>query len=335
MTLVATAKKLLGQPKPDPHDAHYTCRELDAEAPGAHVELISQLLVKSVSLTPPINWPRVWDIADHAWSWLGERVGPVWDAYENIEADDILRLEWYGKIAKQGKAFARPWLERGRARKLEPRRTNGKISKKIYEAKLDRLLGNAPKVVASRVTPSDPKQGYCFEAYVAAVLKASLVAAKTLELPVPITRIHLAGLDDDITVHFLAFEGSGDSVVARLPKLATRIPKTGDHADPVLRAFNKRHGLVGDPSAPSWGNAYEPPTAILIEELLAVVEAVGKTVKRARGCELCVGDGDNTWQRSDKFGAGAKRRMKRLEPAVRDDLLRLCFETPAKRAAYS
>jgi len=294
------------------------------------------LLMKVVSLTPPIDWTYIWAGAESAYRWLGEGAAPVWDAYDAIEMNDDLRVAWYAKISRQARVFARPWLERARDRKLHPRRSNGKMSKTVYQAKIDKLLGKAPKNVVSTLPPTDPAQGYRFEAYVAAVRDASLAAVKQLRLPEPITRIHLAGMDDDITVQFLAFEGrSGESVVTKLPKLATRIPRTGDHRDPVLRAFIKHHGLRGDPSAPSWNNAYDVPTAILIEELLAVVEAMGKTVRRARGCELCVGDGDNRWQRSDKLGAEAKRRLERLEPTVRDDLLRVCFETPAKRAAYT
>jgi hypothetical protein len=68
--------------------------------------------------------------------------------------------------------------------------------------------------------------------------------------------------------------------------------------------------------------------------LTKTVEAIGKTVRRAKGCELCVGDGDNQWRRSDAFGRQAKAHLENLEPAVREDLLRLCFETPAKRRAY-
>jgi len=335
MSAVPVAKKLLAQRKPNSRAAYDACRDLHAAAPGIHVDLIAGLLLKIVSLTPAIDWTYIWAGAAHAYAWLGERAAPVWDAYEAIETNDSLRVAWYAEISKQAKAFARPWLERARDRKLDPSRTNGKMSKTVYQAKIDKLLGKAPRIIASPVPPTDPAQGYRFEAYVTAVRKASLAATKALSLPEPVTRIHLAGMEDDITVRFLAFEGTGAPVVAKLPKLATKIPRTGDHGDPVLRAFNKRHGLVGDPSAPSWRDAYDPPTAILFEELLAVVEAVGKTVERARGCELCVGDGDNRWQRSDKLGAEAKRRMKRLDPAVREDLLRLCFETPAKRAAYT
>ncbi|HEY0254087.1 MAG TPA: hypothetical protein VGC41_21310 [Kofleriaceae bacterium] len=47
----------------------------------------------------------------------------------------------HARIAKQGGAVARPWLEKGRERKLGPERTNRKLSKQVYEAKLDALLG--------------------------------------------------------------------------------------------------------------------------------------------------------------------------------------------------
>jgi hypothetical protein len=333
MTAVTNAKKLLAKSKVLAHPAYYTARDLDAAAHGKHDDLIEKLLVRGL-VGPPYDWTMMYEIANDAWKFLGERAGTVWTAYEKVQTDDILRLEWYGTIAKQGKAFARPWLEKGRARKLDPQQTSGTLSKKVYEAKLDALLGKRSKSAPEAIAPSNPKLGYRFEAYTSAVLKAAVAAMKKVTLPEPISRIHLARMDDDITVHFIAFEGTGDPVVVKLPRIATKIPRTGDSADPVMKAFIQRHDLTGDPSAPSWGDSYQAPNAILIEELLGVVEVIHRTVRRAKRIELCVGDGDNMWKRSDAFGRQAKEHLEQLEPAIREDLLRLCFETPAKRKSY-
>ncbi len=333
MITVSAAKKLLAASRLRAHPAYYAARDLDQAAHGTHDELITKLLVKALTLKPPIDWPMMWEIANDAWKFLGKNAGPVWTAYEKIEADDVLRLEWYARIAKQGGAFARPWLEKGRARRLRPDRTNRKLSNQVYEAKLDTLLGKAV-APAKKLTPTDPKKGYRFERYIAAVTKAAVVATKKLKLPEPISRIHLAGRDDDITVHFISFEWADRQVVGRLANVPTKIPRTGDSPDPVMSAFVERHGLTGDPSAPSWADLYEAPHAILIEELLHVVEVVQATVARAPRIQLCVGDGDNQWKRSSGFARKAKAHLARLEPGIREDLLRLCFETAAKRKAY-
>lgn len=276
MTPLRKAQLLLKQARVSAFDAFYAARDLDEAAHGSHDELIEALLVKA--LRPPAkDWDLVWDIAENAWPFLGERAGAVWTAYEQLEEDDLLRLEWYGRIAKQGRAFAKPWLEAGLARRLDPQRTSGKLSKQVYEAKINALLGKAQAPKKGKpVAPSDPKKGYRIEAYVAAVMQAARAATANVKLPEPLTRIHLASIDDDLTVHFLAFEGKGDEVVVKLPKIATKIPRNADEADPVFKAFLARHALDGDPAAPAWGSSYEAPSALLIEELLSVVEAVGR-----------------------------------------------------------
>ncbi|HEY0254086.1 MAG TPA: hypothetical protein VGC41_21305 [Kofleriaceae bacterium] len=45
--------------------------------------------MKALTLKPPIDWPMMWEIANDTWKFLGKNAGPVWTAYEKVEADDV------------------------------------------------------------------------------------------------------------------------------------------------------------------------------------------------------------------------------------------------------
>lgn len=310
------------------------------------------------------------------WQLFGDEAQDLWRAYS--EENDALRLDFYELIEKQAKVKALPFLIEGLVYPKDPNTTYGFVTHARYVARMVKLVSKYPLADADRARieaafapikdrkireelaallgsrsgsgkkaakqKPPPKfagaDGYRFDAYCAAVVKAALAAAKKqLEsLPSPIQSIKLGGHQGEVQLNALIIEGLGAPVVIEFAPGKTKVPTHVDEldGDRVLPGWVKRAGLGEDDDVPSWGDMYELPWCALIGEQILAVEEIAAGLKKlgcklSKDCQLGVGEDDNFWTADDGFDAKTREGIAALPKEHQANFAAVCFESAKKQ----
>lgn len=358
-----------------------SARNLEKHFPGKYRALVKALLIATVK-AKDTSWISDDDGRGTRLSAIflggqlfGDEVQDLWRAYS--EENDALRLDFYALIEKQAGAKSLPFLIEGLVYPKDPSATYGFVTHAKYVARMVKLVSkyalsssdreriesafapikvkkireelgvllggkSGPASKKKKVAKFDGKNGYRFDAYCAAVVKAALAGAKKqLEsLPSPIQSVKLGGHQGQVQLNALLIEGLGEPVAIEFDPGKTKVPTHCDELDDdrVLERWVKTSGLGEDDDVPSWGDMYELPWCALISEQISAVEAIAAGLKKlgcklSKDCKLGVGEYDNFWTEDDGFDAKTREGIAALPKEHQANFAAVCFENAKKQKA--